>query len=174
MLTNVEKSLILQTLSSCIGDLTLILVDKNGFLNKQNKAPDPQEIEAGYKKIIDIINKAANNPLKGNEFDNEHKVGLFSPAGLEKVINKLRALFHPDYETFKKLQIIHNPIYAKEQPNINEAEFKEKIQAIKEFVPARLEKIISQRSELLPYKAGLQCLRQEEEKENNNFKITPI
>jgi hypothetical protein len=71
------------------------------------------------------------------------------------------------------LQLIHNPIYAKEQPNISEAEFNEKTPAIHEFVLARLEKIINQRPELLAYKSNLQCLRKEEEKENSNFKMTP-
>jgi len=109
MLTNVEKSLILQALQAYIGDLVLIQETKD----EKNKNVESQRVEINYQEVINDINRAYNSPLKGNEFDNKRKVGLFTPAGLEKVVNKLRALFHPDYETFKTLQIIHNPIYKK-------------------------------------------------------------
>ncbi len=172
MLTNSEKSPIEQVLRVCIGELRMILVDSHELLARRDKtAVDPVKVENGYQEMMDIIKKAYNNPLNGDEFNIETKQVFFLRTGLDPIYNKLRALFHPEFNIFVKLAMTNNPFYTKKSDEISQAVFDSKIPQIKEFIVSRLEKIIDRTPQLSKLKSDLKFFNREETKENDNDSI---
>lgn len=172
VLSNKEKQPIYTALRNCIGELERLLVNSYELeARRQGTSVDPKKIEQGYQQLIKYINDAYNN----NSNEDEKTIAFFdSPrheALLKKPQNMLRALFHPNFENFVKLQLINHLPYTDKGSEIRADEFDKKIPVIKEFIILQLEIIITRNEQLLSLKANIKFLNTNE-KISNQADIT--